>query len=221
MRMNSGALRLCVGALCVLLWTGCYPGEINSASQTDVVITFHAPNANFTVNNTLVMPDSIVDIGVIGGSGGTFDHQYDAQILARIQTNFESMGYTFVDTAVAQPDAVVLVSGITIDNYQAWAGYPWWPYWGWWGYWGTWGYSAASDPQWYYPWSPVVVTSYKSGTIFISLVDPDTAVSGDPTTTWAAALNGMLEGTNTEILTRINNNITQAFVQSPYLRTSP
>ena len=218
MRMNSG-VRLCVGALFVLVWTGCYPGEIDSASQTDVVLTFHAPNADFAATNTLVMPDSIVDIGVAGGGTSTFDHQYDAQILARIQTNFESMGYTFVDTATTQPDAVVLVSGITIDNYQAWSGYPWWPYWGWWGYWGTWGYSAASDPQWYYPWAPVVVTSYKSGTIFISLVDPDVAVAGDPTTLWAAALNGMLEGSDSEILARINTNITQAFVQSPYLST--
>lgn len=217
MRMNSGALRLCVGALFVLLWTGCYPGEIDSASQTDVVLTFHGPNANFAANNTLAMPDSIVDISVAAGGSSSFDHQYDAQILARIQTNFESMGYTFVDTAVTQPQAVVLVSGITIDNYQAWTGYPWWPYWGWWGYWGTWGYSASAGSQWYYPWSPVVVTSYKSGTIFISLVDPDVAVSGDPTTLWAAALNGMMEGSNSEILSRINTNITQAFVQSPYL----
>jgi hypothetical protein len=165
------------------------------------------------------MPDSIVDIGVAGRGSSTFDHQYDSLILARIQAQFESMGYTFVDTAVTQPDAVVLVSGITIDNYQAWAGYPWWPYWGWWGYWGTWGYGTGS--QYYYPWTPVVVTSYKSGTIFISLVDPDVPPpqAGNATTIWAAALNGMLEGSNTEILTRINNNITQAFVQSPYLST--
>src|SRR5262245_58121182 len=61
MRMNFGALRLGVGALFLVLWTGCYPGEIDSASQTDVVLTFHAPNADFTVNSTLSMPDSIVD----------------------------------------------------------------------------------------------------------------------------------------------------------------
>jgi hypothetical protein len=65
------------------------------------------------------------------------------------------------------------------------------------------------------------VTSYKSGTIFISLVDPDVppATAGNVSTIWAAALNGMLEGTNSEILARINQNITQAFVQSPYLST--
>jgi hypothetical protein len=63
------------------------------------------------------------------------------------------------------------------------------------------------------------VTSYKSGTLFINLVDPDVTppAAGQATSIWGAALNGMLEGTNSEILSRINNSITQAFVQSPYL----
>ena len=66
-----------------------------------------------------------------------------------------------------------------------------------------------------------MVTSYKSGTIFISLVDPDVPPPqvGQVTSIWGAALNGMLEGSNSEILARINANITQAFVQSPYLST--
>ena len=86
---------------------------------------------------------------------------------------------------------------------------------------GPYGYSAASSLTWYYPWAPVVVTSYKSGTIFISLVDPDVPPpqAGQATSIWGAALNGMLEGTNTEILARINQNIDQAFLQSPYLST--
>jgi hypothetical protein len=219
MRMNPGGLRLCVGALIVAAWVGagCYPGEIDSASQTDVVLTFHAPNANFTANQTLAMPDSIVDVGVAAGAGSTFDHQYDAQILAKIKTEFEAQGYTF-PTNPAGTDAVVVVSGITVDNYQAWSGYPWYPYWGWWPYWPA-GYGAGSN--WYYPWTPVVVTSYKSGTLFINLVDPDVppASAGDLASIWGAALNGMLEGTNTEILSRIGNNIQQAFIQSPYLKT--
>jgi hypothetical protein len=222
MRMKSGGLRLCVGALFIVLWAACYPGEIDSTSQTDIVLTFHKKDADFKVNNTLSLPDSIVDIGAVGGSS-TFDHQYDAQILAKIQQEFVSKGYTFVDPTATQPDAVVLVAGITVDNYQAWAGYPWWGYWGWWGSWGYWGYTASSagSSSWYYPWSPVVVTSYKSGTLFINLLDPDLTPPspGQAVSIWGAALNGMLEGTNTEILSRISNNITQAFAQSPYLST--
>ena len=223
MRMKSGGLRFCVGALFVVLWAGCYPGEIDSASQTDVVLTFHKTDADFKVNNTLSMPDSIVDISKAAGASSSLDHQYDAQILAKIQQQFVAIGYTFVNPATTKPDAVVLVAGITVDNYQAWAGYPWWGYWGWWGSWGYWSYSASSagSSSWYYPWSPVVVTSYKSGTLFINLVDPDIPPpqAGQAVSIWGAALNGMLEGTSTEILQRITTNITQAFAQSPYLST--
>ena len=223
MRMKSGALRFCVGALLLCAGAACYPGEIDSASQTDIVLTFHKKDADFKVNNTLSMPDSIVDIGAAAGGSSSFDHQYDAQILAKVQQEFQAMGYTFVDPATTQPDAVVMVAGITVDNYQAWGGYPWWGYWGWWGSWGYWGYSSSNTvgSTWYYPWTPVVVTSYKSGTIFINLVDPDLTPPqpGQAVSIWGAALNGMLEGTNTEILQRISNNITQAFAQSTYLST--
>src|SRR3954462_4692864 len=110
MRLNSGKLRIGVGALFLGLWVACYPGEIDSASQTDVVLTFHAANADFQVNNTFSMPDSIVDIGVAAGGASTFDHQYDVQILAKIQANFESMGYTRVNPATGTPHARGLVA---------------------------------------------------------------------------------------------------------------
>jgi hypothetical protein len=221
--MNSGSLRLCVGALFIVLWAGCYPGEIDSASQTDVVLTFHAPGADFGVNNTFSMPDSIVDLSVAAGGSSSFDHQYDAAILSKIAAEFVAKGYTRITSPATRADAVVLVSGVAIDNYSAWTGYPWWGYWGWWG-WGPYGYSQSNSAssQWYYPWAPVVVTSYKSGTIFISLIDPDVppaSGTGTATTIWAAALNGMLEGTNSDILARINTNIVQAFAQSSYLST--
>jgi hypothetical protein len=119
MRMNSGSLRIGVGVLFLGLWVACYPGENRLSLQTDVVLTFHAANADFKANNTFSAADSIVDIGAVGGGSGTFDHQYDAQILAKIQAGFESMGYTRVNPATDTADAVVLVSGITIDNYQA------------------------------------------------------------------------------------------------------
>jgi hypothetical protein len=53
------------------------------------------------------------------------------------------------------------------------------------------------------------------------MTDPDLTPPqpGQLPSIWGAALNGMLEGTNTEILTRIGNNIDQAFDQSPYLST--
>jgi uncharacterized protein DUF4136 len=206
------------GALfgCLLGAAACYPGEIDSAAQTDLVVTFHDDAADFQANATFAIPDSIVDVGVAGGGSSTLDHTYDTQILQKIANEMKSAGYDTV-AAAGRPDVVVVVSAITVENYYYYTpGYPWYPYWGWWGGWPA-GYGASSN--WYYPWYPVYSTNFTSGTIFITMIDPDVPPpeAGDAVSIWSAALNGMLEGTNTEILSRISNNISQAFAQSPYL----
>lgn len=216
MLIQRTGLRLCLGALVGGLVVGCYPGGIETVSQTDLVATFFQKGVDFTANHTYDMPDSIVDVGVAAGGSSTLKHQYDAQILAKIQTELAAIGYTRVDATTTRPDVIVVVSGITVDNYSVWQPYPWWPYWGWWGGWPA-GYGAGST--WYYPWSPVVVSGYTSGSLFIDMVDPDVAAPqpDQKTSIWLAAINGMLEGSDADILQRVNNSITQAFNQSPYL----
>jgi hypothetical protein len=195
----------------------CYPGEIDTAAQTDLVVTFHQDGADFQANASFAIPDSIVDIGVAAGGGSTLDHQYDAQILAKVAQELTAMGYTQITDTTVQADVIVAVSAITVENYSYYVpGYPWYPYWGWWGGWPA---GAGAGTNWYYPWYPVYTTNFTSGTLFITMLDPDVPPpqAGDLVSIWSAAINGMLEGTNTEILARINNNIGQAFDQSPYL----
>src|SRR5688500_11589603 len=91
------------GALfgCSLGMAACYPGEIDSAAQTYLVVTFHKEGADFRANQTFAMPDSIVDVSVEAGGDTTLDHTYDAQILAKIAQEMVAMGYTrIVDTTV-------------------------------------------------------------------------------------------------------------------------
>jgi hypothetical protein len=199
---------------------GCYPGEIDTAAQTDLVATFHMEGADFTANHTYDMPDSVVDIGLASGVAdtNTINHAHDAEVLAKVAAELAQLGYTRVDATTRKPDVVVLVSAIRVNNYDVWYSYPWYPYWGWWGGWDGWStYSASSS--YYYPWYPVTVTGYTTGSLFISMIDPD-VVPPDPTQAtpiWLAAINGLLEGT--QIGTRVDNNITKAFAQSPYLHT--
>lgn len=208
------------GALfgCCLGGAACYPGEIDTVAQTDLVVTFHQDGANFQANTTFDIPDSIVDIGVDSGASSSLDHAYDAQIRQKVIDELVALGYTHVDaTPSVRPDMVVVISAITVENYAYYTpGYPWYPYWGWWGGWPA-GYGAGSN--WYYPWYPVYTTNFTSGTLFLTMIDPDVPPpnAGDAVAIWSAALNGMLEGSNTEILARISNNISQAFDQSPYL----
>ena len=207
------------GALfgCSLGVPACYPGEIDSAAQTDLVVTFHQEGADFQANGPFAIPDSIVDIGVAAGGSSTMDHQYDTQILAKIAQELTALGYTQIFDTTVQADVIVAVSAITVENYSYYVpGYPAGCYYCWWGGWPL-GYGAGTN--WYYPWYPVYTTNFTSGTLFITMLDPDVPPpeAGDIVSIWSAAINGMLEGTNQEILARISNNISQAFDQSPYL----
>jgi hypothetical protein len=202
---------------CLLGVAACYPGEIDTVAQTDLVVTFHADGVDFQANATFAIPDSIVDIGVAVGADSTMDHQYDAQILARIAQELTAMGYTQITDTTVLADVIVAVSAITVENYSYYVpGYPAGCYYCWWGGWPL-GYGAGTN--WYYPWYPVYSTEFTSGTLFITMLDTDLPPpeAGDLVGIWSAAINGMLEGTNTEILARISNNIGQAFDQSPYL----
>ena len=201
---------------------GCYPGEIETAAQTDLVATFHMEGADYSANHTFAMPDSIVDVSVAAGFDTSLNHAHDAAILAKVAGELTAMGYVRIDPDTARPDMVILVSAITVDNYDVWYSYPWYPYWGWWGGWdGYYPYGYSANSTYYYPWYPVTVTGYTTGSVFIHMLDPDVVPSDSSQATpiWVAAINGLVTGTDQQILTRIDNNITQAFAQSPYLRT--
>src|SRR5262245_32656105 len=105
------------GALfgCVLGGAACYPGEIDTAAQTDLVVTFHADGADFQANATFDIPDTIIDIGVAAGGASTLDHAYDDQIVAKVVQQLTNMGYTRVDATSVQPDMVVVLSAITVE----------------------------------------------------------------------------------------------------------
>lgn len=207
------------GALFGCSLGGCYPGEIDTVAQTDLVITFHKQDADFQANQTFSMPDTIIDVSVAVGADTSLNHAFDAQILAQVQQELEDMGYTRVVDTTVQADVVVLVSAITVENY-AYYTYPWYPYWGWWGGWYPYS-SAGVGSNYYYPWYPVYTTNFTSGSLFITMIDPDVpppdTSQGAGQAIWGAVLNGMLEGTDPEILARLSSSLSQAFLQSPYL----
>ena len=88
-----------------------------------------------------------------------------------------------------------------------------WGYWGWWypGWYPWWG--------WYYPYAPVYVDGYRSGSLFIQMIDAKAAPQVDNVPVqWTGIFNGMLEGSNPEIIARVQTAIDKAFAQSPYLK---
>ncbi len=193
--------------LAVSLLISCYPGDELTVSDTDTVITVFDKDADFSVQTTYAMDDSVIHL-VEEGDRDDVTRTHDDEILAQIVTNMDALGFTRVaDPAAA--DVNILV-GVSVRDYTGYA------YTG--GYWGYWyGYYP---PVWgWYPYYPSsgYTYSYSIGSIFILMTNPPALdANGKPSPPiWIAALNGLADSGNT--VARIQNGIDQAFTQSKYL----
>jgi len=185
-----------------LLMVSCYPGEVGSYDDLDLVYSNYTESFDFAGQNTYSMPDKIVKIegNLIEGESPEFvTEPYNTQILNKIADNMSALGWTRVeDPATAD---LVLFPAVWTNTTV----YYYYDYWCWYyPYYCGWGY--------YYPY----VSSYTTGTLIMTLVaDGEDYV--DPTGVWAAAANGVLSGAYDS--SRVLDAIDQAFEQSPYLNT--
>ncbi|ULQ54081.1 DUF4136 domain-containing protein [Flavihumibacter fluvii] len=210
-------IALSVGLFSILLMAivpACTPSAPDYIEDYDVVYTNEKKGYDFSTVNTYFLPDTVV-FSDPGGSGG--DHKYDATILASLKSNLDALGWTQLsESGPESADVVVLPSGST-QQYASCAAYCWYCYWGWYPGWGY--YPPAWGPGygWGYP-SSVVCASYNTGTISVAITDPNKATTDTLPVVWIGVLNGLLEGSETEIMSRIDKNIDQMFLQSPYLK---
>lgn len=195
-----------------ILLAGCYPQGAEYVEDLDVVITKHNEKYDFSAKSTYAMPDKIVKVTgnkVEGDNPEFIPDIYAGPILSRIATNMEAMGWTKIDMPLdesdPQPDVLLLPAA-----WETTSTYYYYDYWYWW--------YGGYYPYWpYYP--PVYYSSYTTGTLFWTLIDPDeTDGTGTPIRQWAAASNGLLSYSFDA--TRINKAIDQAFNQSPYIQTN-
>ena len=211
----SAALLLCVS---------CYPGEVTSIAQIDVVVTTHDDTVTFTNFATYTLLDSVVHINYEDNlADSLLDRTNDALILAEVRAGIEAMGYMEEPNPLTtQPDVILLVGAIAVVK-DAYFAYGWWPYYGWGGGWG--GCCYGPGWGWGYPSGGVAKVTYDVGTLVITMLDPDrpsnpsTEVDTAPVL-WLAAINGILSGSTAGQAVRITNLIDQAYDQSPYLNTN-
>jgi len=186
-----------------LLW-GCYPQGPEYVEDMDIVLTYHNPTYDFSVNGTYAMPDKIVKITGNKLEGEEPEFIPDATgdlILARIEQNMSDLGYTRV-AIDADPDLLLAPA-----SWETTTIYYYYDYWYWWygGYYPYWGY-------------PMYYSSYTTGTLMMNLFDPDEIASnGNVILQWAGAGNGLLEGVFNA--TRVYGAIDKAFALSPYLQS--
>lgn len=198
----------------VVLCLGCRPTSLEYISDYDLVVTNYNRDYAFNAVNTYFLPDSVV---YIVDNPGAVNHKYDDQILGAVKRNLDALGWTQLPSDPGnKADVVVLVSA-SKDSYASCASYCWWCYWGWYPGWGY--YPPAWGPGWGWGYPPgVVCSSYSTGTVIVNITDPDEASVNTLPVAWSGVLNGLVEGSESSVISRINTNIDQMFKQSPYLK---
>lgn len=179
-----------------ILLNSCYPGELLTPADSDVIATFYKQGTDFSTKKTYAIPDTIVRVDK-DGNPVINPGQLDQQIISRIKQNLNQMGFS-KEQNPANAD-VIVVTFITTSTWASGGCYSWW--YGWW----------YPYPGWCYP----VVYTYKTGSLLITMADRQN--QGSSEALWVAGINGILEDTGSGIAARLNNNIDQAFTQSPYL----
>lgn len=205
-----GRLRLAGVCLVMSLLFGCYPNGPEYVNDLDLVVTRYDKSFDFKKDaKTYAIPNDVVKItgNLINGEEVEFiDDEYASIIINSIKDNLDAYGWT--EAQPGQADVLILPSAMSSTTFLWY--YDWW-YWDWWYPYDWWG--------WYYPY-PIwgYGGSYTSGSVFLQMTYPEgiTAADNIPVP-WAVVLNGLLEGSTSQIQQRIEKGIDQAFKQSPYL----
>ena len=192
-----------------LLLAGCYPESPEYIDEYDLVYTDYSPTYDFGAQTTYALPDSVVKFTgnlAEGDAPEMVSPVYGNVVLSAIRDNMNSYGWVEVE-ATESPDVLVLPSVIS-TTYISWSSGG---YWGWYYPW----YGG-----WYYPgYYPPTVSSMSTGSLIIQMADPnDPSANENLPVVWISAINGLLEGSTSGLITRIDRSVDQAFEQSNYLK---
>lgn len=192
-------------AILLVLLMGCYPDEPEFVEEYDVVYTNYSPEFNFSVDYTYSLPDRVLLLDDSRGPDDPpefIDDKFGDVILNNIRQNLGAEGWTEVDED-QDPDLIILASAFDTQflyfydpGYWCW----YYPCWGW----------------WYPGYFPGYVTGYQTGTVLIQMTDPSGVENDEVPVVWTGTLNGLLQGSDANIIGRIDRNLDQAFIQPPF-----
>jgi hypothetical protein len=197
-------------ALGALVLAACYPGDINSVTELDIVVTQFDSTHVWITSSTFFMRDTVLHLEdtLDPGNNIPLSRAFDTLIIDETRAGLVGYGYVETqDSTAASYIVAVSASAFRVTTVNVW--YPWYPC-----CYGGWG--------WYYP--PVAsVSSYESGTLNIDQFDIQNADSTNQIVPvpWLARMNGVLGTSASTTQMRLRDGIRQAYTQSPYLTVKP
>jgi len=188
------------------LLVGCYPKGPKYVSELDLAVTNYDDSFDFSEADTYILVDSVFH----GEDDGDVSRAYDQEIINRVESNMNNIGYTRVDAPnnpagwlQTDADIVITISAWSSTSVNYYGGYyP--PYWG-----GGWG--------WYYPPGWGFVTTNTFGSVLIDMSDPTTYQDDQVGIIWSGLINGMVDNSSpSSIRSRIDTEIDQCFAHPPF-----
>lgn len=220
--MKTPSVRFLLVSAVMVLLSACNPQGAEYVDELDLVISLKNDTVNYDDYQTYLLADTIVYISNVDGE--TMAPADESYILTELNDRMKELGWQEADTNQGPADAVILVSVLQNVNVSIFTG--WWDYW----YpWGGWGYYPGYSGGWYYPGYPggyccyTSVYSYREGTMIIEMLDPNHPVDVEGQVPdkipliWASGINGLLEGSKSNIRSRVSDAMDQMFEDSPYL----
>ncbi len=202
------------------LLSGCYPDKLDYVDEYDLAGTLYDEGADFQSYATFHVVDTVIHLTEDGKDDPNLNREHDEFILETIRQNMLDYGYTQVASpdSLNRPDVELLVQ-VTSQDFYTYYSY-WYNYWGWYPGWGWW--YPPGWGGWYpgYPWYPGYISSYSTGTLIVEMLDTEIQPEplDRPGMVWAGVINGLLSGNVQNTRARLDKQLNQLFVQSPYLK---
>lgn len=202
--------------MCMATLISCQQGEAVGVDDLDLVITNYNKEFDFKAIQTYALPDSVVLVNSIeyDGTRKYAKPAYGNLILDAIKRNMKEKGWELV-SKTQYPDVILLPTISQSSDLHYFYSSAYW----------SWFFPSNYYPNgwgFYYPGYnfPVLASPHKTGSVLIQMTDPsDYTLSDQLPVAWVCIINGLTEGGNLGVQTRIDNGINQAFIQSPYLIT--
>ena len=206
--------------LTLFIASGCYPDKIDYVDEYDIAATVHDETVDFSSYTTFSVIDTIIHLTEDREDDPNFTREHDQFIIDLFRENMINLGYTEIASvdSLNPPDLILLVEALSSEYYT----YYYYDYWSWYPGWGYWYPYNSWYP--YYPWygggyGGGYVSSYSTGTLMVEMADLDKFDLENETLgfVWKGFVDGLLVKSGSS-RSRLETQINQMFIQSPYLQ---